>query len=285
MASPDHWKSRTLLMVAAAIVAALMFVPYGWVGVYPFQLFGTFIHEAGHAIAAVATGGVVHEFVVNPDTSGHVLRQGGHTPLVASAGYLSSVIAGAALLYAGRHRDWARPALLALGAATLLITAVFAGGGGTALSLASFALYAVGLGLFVVGNSRAEHGASQAKYVALGLIILAGAVAFSWLLGGLVASLIGIGMGAAAIFVALYTNRFIQHLTVLFLGVKLSLDGLSSLAVLWNITAQGHGHNDAVNMAEATALPAQFWAITWAAMSLVVLAGAFWMFWRRDKQQ
>ena len=281
MSSPNHWKSRTVLVVAAAIVATLMFVPYGWAAIYPFQLFNTFIHEAGHAIATVATGGVVHEFVVNPDTSGHVMRRGGFTPLVASAGYLGSVIAGAALLYAGRKRKWARPTLLGLGAATLFVTAVFAGGGGMVMSLTAFALYAAGLGILWFGKRQDECGKSQAKYVAFGALVLVAAVVFSALIGGLVASLVGIGMGAAAIFVGLYASRFVQHLTVLVLGVKISLDGLNSLAVLWNITGQGHDHNDAANMAEAVGMTPEFWAITWALMSVAVIAGAFWMFWRR----
>lgn len=282
MSSVDRWKSQTLLLVAAAIVAALMFVPYGYLLVYPFRLFGTFIHEVGHAVAAVATGGYVESMVVQFDTSGYVKSGGGIRVIVASAGYLASVAVGAALLFAGRRRRWARTTLLVTGVATIGATAVFAGYGGATASLFAFLILAAGIGLFVIGNRKASAAKSRRAYAVLGTAALVGAAVFMWLIGGLLTAVVGLVTGGAILMVALYAKPLIQHLTVLFLGVQISLDGLNSIQVLWNITGQGHEHNDAATMADLTGLPAGFWAISWGLMGLAVIGAAFWSFWRSE---
>jgi hypothetical protein len=46
-----------------------------------------FIHETGHALATVLTGGRVVSMVVTPWESGDVHSVGGNAPLIASAGY------------------------------------------------------------------------------------------------------------------------------------------------------------------------------------------------------
>lgn len=43
--------------------------------VYPFRLFGTFVHELSHGLAAVATGGEFQRFSVQPDVSGLQLAE------------------------------------------------------------------------------------------------------------------------------------------------------------------------------------------------------------------
>ena len=83
---------------------------------------------------------------------------------------------------------------------------------------------------------------------------------------------------------AAYASRVVQHLTVLFLGVQISLDGLHSVKTLWHVASGGHGHSDAQTMADHTGLPAEFWAISWGLMGVMVIAAAFWFFWRQEKK-
>src|ERR1044071_2305533 len=89
-------RARTLL-IATAISVALWFIPFAWVLTYPFQLFVTFIHEGGHALAAVLTGNSVQSLSVAIDTSGLTETI---TPaegsffsrmLISSAGYLGAI--------------------------------------------------------------------------------------------------------------------------------------------------------------------------------------------------
>src|SRR3954469_3045648 len=85
---------RTLL-IAAAITIALWFIPYASILAYPFRLFVTFIHEGGHALAAVLTGNSVVSLSVATDASGLTqTTQGGllSQVIVSSAGYVGAMI-------------------------------------------------------------------------------------------------------------------------------------------------------------------------------------------------
>jgi hypothetical protein len=118
------------LLAAAALSLALWFIPYAWVLSYPFQLFVTFIHEGGHALAAVLTGNSVQSLSVSLDTSGlteTLIPQGGFFSrmLISSAGYVGAIAFGALLLWLVRKRVKARFVLV--GSAVLIagLTGVF----------------------------------------------------------------------------------------------------------------------------------------------------------------
>ena len=94
------------LLLASGLTVALSFVPHaGWL-IYPFRLFVTFIHEGGHALLALLTGGWVTGLRIHLDASGETFSTGGVPLIIASAGYLASTIYGASLLALcrdGRH--------------------------------------------------------------------------------------------------------------------------------------------------------------------------------------
>ncbi len=119
------------LLAAAALSLALWFIPYAWVLSYPFQLFVTFIHEGGHALAAVLTGNSVQSLSVALDTSGLTETI---TPvegnffsrmLISSAGYVGAISFGALLLWLVRMRVKARAILVGSAVIIAGLTAVF----------------------------------------------------------------------------------------------------------------------------------------------------------------
>jgi hypothetical protein len=116
--------ARNYLLGASALSIVLSFIPFAGFLVYPFKLFVTFIHEGGHALAAVATLGEVDRIVINPDTSGLTLSLGGLSIIIASAGYLTSTLYGAALLLICRDGKNAKAAL-GVSAALILAMTVF----------------------------------------------------------------------------------------------------------------------------------------------------------------
>src|SRR5262245_13948347 len=90
--------SIKFLIGAALLTIVISYLPMGWLVVYPIRLFVTFIHEGGHALAALLTLGSVEKVQIFADASGVTFTRGGLPPLIASAGYLTTTIFGGGLL-------------------------------------------------------------------------------------------------------------------------------------------------------------------------------------------
>lgn len=281
----DNWTARKLLLIATALVVVAMFIPYGYLLVYPFRLFGTFIHETAHAMAAVISGGEVVGMHVNLDTSGLTTTRGGSAVLISSAGYLGSIIAGAALLLAGRKRSWAKNTLIVTGILTLLATGFFGGYGSALLAVIGFG---IGFGLAYLGRReglRKKDAKAGWPLMGIGAVFGAASILYLGLSGALLTWMIGIVMGGGLLVIALSRKPVLQHLTVLFLGVQVAVDGLHSVKHLLAITTNGLGHSDAANMAKYTGVPATLWAVLWGVLGLAVVAGAFWIFFRDSRRR
>ncbi|HET6890150.1 MAG TPA: M50 family metallopeptidase, partial [Pyrinomonadaceae bacterium] len=68
---PPAARPQAMTLLAAAIISVVLwFVPFGEVLTYPFRIFVTFIHEGGHAIAALLTGNSVGSLSVAMNASG-----------------------------------------------------------------------------------------------------------------------------------------------------------------------------------------------------------------------
>ncbi len=118
----------TTLLLATALSLCLSFLPYAEFLAYPFRIFVTFIHEGGHALAALLTGNAVRSLAVSADGSGVVYSSGeGFLSMmfVSSAGYLGAMTFGALLLLLIRRSFAARFVLAASGAYILLLTVFF----------------------------------------------------------------------------------------------------------------------------------------------------------------
>ncbi len=118
---------RTLL-IAAVITIALWYIPFLSVLSYPFNLFVTFIHEGGHALAALLTGNRVASLSVAMDASGETYTTYGgifSQIIVSSAGYLGAMAYGALLLFLIRRAIAARYVLIGSGALILGLTILY----------------------------------------------------------------------------------------------------------------------------------------------------------------
>src|SRR2546423_15057150 len=119
--------SFKLLLFASILTLVLWFIPFAGVVTYPIRLFVTFIHEAGHALAALATWGGVNRIELATNGSGLTFTQGGWGFVISSAGYLATTLYGSALLLFLRRERNARTAAIATGVLLLLITVLFGG--------------------------------------------------------------------------------------------------------------------------------------------------------------
>lgn len=232
--APDARPQVRTLLVATLISIALWFIPFASYLVYPFKLFVTFIHEGGHALAAVITNSSVASLTVSPDTSGMVLSAP-ETPLagliISSAGYLGATLFGALLLLLIRRAVQARVVLAGTAAYIAVLTLVF------------------GLFLPTLNFARAE--------------VSFFGVAFTVSTGFLLA--------AGLLLIARYASAKVATFFLSFLAVQCVLNAFYDLQVLLSLSFSS-AHNDAVNMYNATGVPSVFWVLTWIGISIAILS-------------
>src|SRR6186997_948779 len=126
--SSDARPQATTLLIAAVISIILWFIPFAEILTYPFRLFVTFIHEGGHAIAALLTGNSVASLSIATNASGETYTsQGGLISqiLVSSAGYVGAMTYGALLLVLIRRAVAARVVLIGSAALILSLTLIY----------------------------------------------------------------------------------------------------------------------------------------------------------------
>ena len=232
--SNDARPQAMTLLAATAISLVLWFIPFAWILYYPFELFVTFIHEGGHALAAVLTGGSVDYMWVATDTRGLTVSrgQGGMISqvLVSSAGYLGAMVFGALLLALIRKAVAARIVLLVSGIYILALTLVF--------------------GFFKP------------------LFSLAGLSGIPFTLVS------GIAISAALVLVAKFASARVATFLLSFLAVQCVLNALFDLKDLFSLSSPFSSqivHTDAANMAHATGIPAIFWAAFWIMLAFGIL--------------
>ncbi len=135
--------------LAAAVVSLVLWnVPIANLVLYPLRILVTLIHEGGHALATVVTGGAVQGMAVNPDGSGVTYSAGGWGILIAPAGYLGAAAFGAVLLWLLQGSRAGRRALYLTAGVAAVITVLFVrnlfglgAGLGLTLALAAAARY------------------------------------------------------------------------------------------------------------------------------------------------
>lgn len=263
--------SILVLLLAAALTFALSFVPFVSVLMYPLRLFATFIHEAGHALAALLSLGEVHHLQVNLDTSGVTMTSGGSRFLIGSAGYMGTTLYGVALLLSTQRTQWARTMLIGTGAIVLLLTTFYAGEG--AAWPAGLAMVgALGMWLASLGDQRAAWKKGGLWMGAAGLVVASGA--WLWAHNGLLTWLLGLGSGLALLAASRWTGGDVLRFLVAFLGIQISMDALGDVVNLVGLSTAGGVCTDAHNMARDFGLPPTFWALFWCCLSALLVGGA-----------
>jgi hypothetical protein len=221
------------LLIATAISVVLSFIPYAAFLTYPFRIFVTFIHEGGHALAALLTGNSVTSLAVEISgegltraTTGGLISQ----IFISSAGYLGAMAFGALLLILIRKAVAARIVLFSCGLYVFALTMLF----GLIKPL-----------FLLTGLSGIPFTLLAGIIIAVGLVLIAKFASAK----------------VAAFFVSFLAVQCI--LNALFdLTTLLSLSSpFSGVAV----------RTDALNMATATGIPAIFWTIAWIAFALGIL--------------
>jgi hypothetical protein len=232
--SNDARPQAVTLILAAAISIALWFIPFAEILSYPFRIFVTFIHEGGHALAALATGNSVQSLSVAMNGSGETYTTQGGTiskMVVSSAGYLGAMTYGAFLLLLIRRAIAARIVLFASAGVVLALTMVF-------------------------GVFKPLIASSWTSLNGVPFTLLAGVA-------------LTVGLWAVARFASARVASFVVSL----LAVQCVLNALLDLKTVFFLSSPFATTvpTDAVNMANATGIPAIIWSVVWIVMSLIVL--------------
>jgi len=227
------------LLIAATISVVLWFIPFAEFLTYPFRIFVTFIHEGGHALAALVTGNSVASLSVATNASGETYTtQGGLISqiFISSAGYLGSMAFGALLLILIRKAVAARIVLLSCGILIFGLTMIF--------------------GLFKpIFSMNAWSGIPFTLFA-------------------------GLFITASLILIARFATAKVATFFVSFLAVQCVLNALFDLKTVFFLS-NPFGPTvptDAVNMANATHVPAIFWTVIWIALALGILWFAMRMY-------
>ena len=232
--SNDARPQAMTLLLAAILSIALWFIPFAEILSYPFRIFVTFIHEGGHALAALLTGNSVQSLSVAMNGSGETYTtQGGmfSQMLVSSAGYISAMTYGALLLVLIRRSVAARIVLAGSSAVVLGLTIIF-------------------------GVIKPIFGGTWGSLAGLPFTLVAGV-------------LLSIGLFAVARFASARVTTFVVSL----LAVQCVLNALLDLKTVFFLSSPFATTvpTDALNMANATGVPAIVWATVWIAISIFIL--------------
>jgi len=237
--SQDARPQAMTLLIAATISVVLWFIPFAEFLTYPFRIFVTFIHEGGHALAALVTGNSVASLSVATNASGETYTtQGGVISqiFISSAGYLGSMAFGALLLILIRKAVAARIVLLSCGILIFGLTMIY--------------------GLFKpVFSMNAWSGIPFTLFA-------------------------GLFITASLILIARFATAKVATFFVSFLAVQCVLNALFDLKTVFFLS-NPFGPTvptDAVNMANATHVPAIFWTVIWIALALGILWFAMRMY-------
>jgi hypothetical protein len=230
--SQDARPQAAFLITAAVISIVLWFIPFAELLTYPFRLFVTFIHEGGHALAALFTGNSVESLSIATNASGETYTSTGGAIsqiFVASAGYLSSMAYGALLLILIRRSIAARVVLIGSAGLVLGLTLIY--------------------GLF-------KPVMSGIGWSGIPFTLVAG-------------TLLSVGLVAVA---RLASSR-VATFFVSFLAVQCILNALLDLKTVFFLSSPFAPSvpTDAMNMANATGIPAMFWATLWIVIALGIL--------------
>ena len=230
--SQDARPQAMTLLIAAAVSLLLWFIPYLDFLSYPFRIFVTFIHEGGHALAALLTGNSVASLSVAMNASGETYTTHGgliSQVFISSSGYLGAMAFGALLLVLIRKAVSPRIILLSCGILIFGMTMIF-------------------------GFIKPVFNVSM--WSGIPFTLLAG-------------TLITAGLVLIARFASLRVAAFFTS----FLAVQCVLNALYDLkTVFFLATPFSFGaQTDAVNMANATGIPAILWTLVWIVIALGIL--------------
>ena len=115
--------NKKYLIILPIVIFIFIFWNHGIL--YPLKLLVVFFHEFSHCLATLLTGGRVEEIVIVKEQGGYAVSVGGNPFITMSAGYLGSILFGAALYMVTAASTKDRLIMSLMGLCICLITLLF----------------------------------------------------------------------------------------------------------------------------------------------------------------
>jgi hypothetical protein len=263
-----HWQILLLAFGAFILVFVLWQVADNTSPIlYPFRLLVTFVHESGHGLSAVLTGGQFLKFTVFQNGAGVATTGGGNRFIVLQMGYLGAALFGAVLLYAANRTRRVQLLTFALGAFFIGCALLFTGSG---------SIFLVGVGVALVLWLISGQFKEKARLLQIGAaVVLLGTLI---LVGGNIALIVGIVAGALLIALGAYASRPVTIFVLNVLALIVGFDAINDILGLWNNQSArlGNTPNDALAVAQLTNTPVQFWILLWIGLVLVMMGASLY---------
>ncbi len=123
--SSGEGPSRLTNLAVPVVVAVLALIFWDTVVVYPLKILVVLFHELSHGVAALVSGGSIESIEISVEQGGVCYTRGGSYFLILNAGYLGSLVMGAAFLVIGARTRHDRLVVGALGLVLLAVTLVY----------------------------------------------------------------------------------------------------------------------------------------------------------------
>lgn len=265
------------LAVVAFMIALVLWQMQGLFFVtFPFRLFVTMIHELGHGVSAVLTGGSFLHFEITRRGAGLAYTSGGWRWVIIQAGYLGTALFGAVLLLL-THRT-RQPGRVAIGVGALIGILTLAYSGMSLAKLGFLEMIPVigvlGAALYLFLTQETDEG----RY--LGVIVGAcGGLLLMMFAGGgnLLTILVGLASALLLIWIGLRGSRDTVIVVLTFLAFLTGLQAITDAWVLLKIVSLPSSMmplNDASSMAHEVGGTASLWALFWMALDVAIFGTA-----------
>lgn len=287
---PTRPRERDLMLAFAAFAVAVLLWQIDGLSLLtsPLRLFVTMIHELGHGLAAIGTGGTFLHFEVGRHGAGLAYTRGGSPFVILQAGYLGTALFGAGLLLLTRATRRPGPIAIVLGGLIALLSVLYSG---LRLShLSPLEIVVTGGVLFAATVLILTRDAGIGRAVGFGLAALGALLLINFagtdnslrtlgvgVISGLALSLLGWRGRRDAVLVVLY-----------FLAFLTGLQAVTDAWALLKIVSTPHALmpvNDAQLMANAYGGSASLWAMVWIALDMLLFGGAIYLAFVRTAAQ
>jgi hypothetical protein len=265
-------KLQALLLAGGAFVVVFILWQMADVGLvsallYPFRLLVTFVHEAGHGLSAILTGGRFISFAVNDNGSGVAFTAGGNRAVILTMGYLGAALFGALLLFTANRATSARLVAFMTGLFFIGVGLLFTGSSSGILVLGVL----VGAALWGVSEVIERETPNRARWFQAGAVLALGVTLL--LIRQNTALVTGIIAGMALLALGTFAARPITLFVLNFLALIVGFNALNDILGLWNNQSArlGNTPNDALALAQFTNLPTQFWILVWIGLAFAAM--------------